>query len=83
MAQEVNGFDPKKTIVTDETGQAMLSKWLDLDGKGATGAARGSSSCGYTSHAHSAAIEHAIGNAEHVVGVEFLLHRFDDLDVGL
>jgi hypothetical protein len=30
-----------------------------------------------------AAIEHAIGNAEHVVGIEFLLHRFDDLDVGL
>jgi hypothetical protein len=33
--------------------------------------------------AHSAAIEHAIGNAEHVAGVELLLHRFDDLDVGL
>lgn len=37
----------------------------------------------HTSHAHLAAIEHAIGNAEHVVGIEFLLHRFDDLDVGL
>ena len=37
----------------------------------------------HTIPTHLAAIEHAIGNAEHVVGIEFLLHRFDDLDVGL
>jgi hypothetical protein len=34
IAQKVNGFDPKKSIVHDETAQTVLSQWLDLDGNG-------------------------------------------------